>query len=100
VKNLIQLNRALLGKQLWKYATERKVLWRLVVDTIYVSLRGGWCSKEVLRPYSVALWKCIMKGWESFSYFVRYEVGDGFTVRFWYDLWCGEQSLKFSYSEL
>ncbi len=40
-------------------------------------------------------WKC-MRGWEGFSKFVRYEVGDGSKVRFW----CGEQLLKLSLSEL
>lgn len=28
------------------------------------------------------------------------EVGDGSKVRFWHDVWCGEQSLKFSFTEL
>jgi len=23
-----------------------------------------------------------------FSKFVRYEVGDGFKIQFWYDVWC------------
>jgi hypothetical protein len=38
------------------------------------------------------------EGWEGFSKFVRYEVGDGSKVRFWHDVWCGEQPLKFSFS--
>jgi hypothetical protein len=55
VKNLIQFNRALLGKWLWRYATEREALWRSVVDIKYDSLRGGWCSKEVGGPM---VWEC------------------------------------------
>jgi len=35
-----------------------------------------------------------------FSKFVRNEVGEGSTVWFWHDLWCGEQPLKFSFPEL
>jgi hypothetical protein len=27
-------------------------------------------------------------------------VGDGSRVRFWHDLWCGEQPLKISYPDL
>jgi len=33
----------------------------------------------------VGVWKCIRRGWEGFSKFVRYEEGDGSTVRFWHD---------------
>jgi hypothetical protein len=32
---------------MWRYVTERETLWRLVIDTKYDSLRGGWCSKKV-----------------------------------------------------
>jgi hypothetical protein len=38
-------------------------------------------------------------GWEVFSSFVRYEVGDGSKIRFWHDLWCGEP-LKISFPDL
>jgi hypothetical protein len=47
-----------------------------VVETKYSSLRGG----------------CYV-----LSKFVRYEVGDGSKVRFWHNLWCGEQLSKISY---
>jgi hypothetical protein len=42
VRNLIKFNQALLGKWLWRVATEREVLWRLVVEAKYDSLSGGW----------------------------------------------------------
>jgi hypothetical protein len=58
---------------------------RSVVDNKYDSLRGGRFSKEVAGPYGVGVWKCIRRGWEGFSKFVRYEEGDGSTVRFWHD---------------
>jgi GTPase involved in cell partitioning and DNA repair len=41
VKTLIQFNRALLVKWLWRYAREMESLWRLVVDNKCDSLRGG-----------------------------------------------------------
>jgi hypothetical protein len=46
------------------------------------------------------VWKHIRRGWGVFSRFVRYEVGDGTKIRFWHDLWCGDQPLKESFSEL
>lgn len=66
----------------------------------YDSLRGDWYSKEVVGPFKVRVWKCIRKGWEVLSKFVRYKMGDGSKVRFWYDLRCGEHPLKISYPEL
>jgi hypothetical protein len=56
--------------------------------------QGG---SRALQSGSVEIYK---EGWEVFSRFVIYEVGDGSKVRFWHDLWCGEQSLKISYSDL
>jgi len=59
VRNLIQFNRALLGKWLWRFAKEREALWRLVIEVKYGSLRGGWCSAEVVGSYGVSVWKYI-----------------------------------------
>jgi len=41
VRNMIQFNRALLGKWLWRFTIERDALWRKVIDTKYGSTRGG-----------------------------------------------------------
>jgi hypothetical protein len=41
-----------------------------MVDNKFDSLRGGWCSNEVVGPYDVGVWKC-MSWWEGFSEFVR-----------------------------
>jgi hypothetical protein len=46
------------------------------------------------------LWKFIRKGWETFSKFLRYEVGDGIRTRFWHDLWCGDTVLKEVFPDL
>jgi hypothetical protein len=40
VQNFLMFNRPLLGKWFWRYAYEREVLWRLVVDVKYGSLWG------------------------------------------------------------
>jgi hypothetical protein len=57
-----------------------------VVETKYDSTRRGWCSKEVVGPFGVGVWKYIRRGWRAFSQFVRYEVGDGLMIKFWHDL--------------
>jgi hypothetical protein len=39
-------------------------------------------------------WKCIRRGWDGFTHHVDYEVGNGFEVLFWHDVWCGDLPLK------
>jgi hypothetical protein len=91
---LIRFNRALLGKWLWRYATERETLWRLVLAAKYESMRGGWSSKEVLGTFGVGVWKHIRRGLDKFSNFVLFEVGVWSKVSFWHDIWCGNNPLK------
>jgi len=83
VRNIIQFNKALLGKWLWRFAMESDAIWRKVVDIKYGSIRGGWYSKEVGGPFGVGVWKCIRRGWDAH---VRNEVGDGTRVLFWHDV--------------
>jgi hypothetical protein len=42
-------------KWLWRYGREREALWRLVIDAKFGSLKGGWCSIEVLGSYGVGV---------------------------------------------
>ena len=35
-----------------------------------------------------------------FSKFIGFEVGDGTRIRFWHDVWCGDQPLKESFPGL
>jgi hypothetical protein len=93
-RNLIQFNRALLGKWLWRFANEEEAWWRTLVEVKYNIMRGGWCSKEVGGPYGVGVSKCIRRGWDNFKQHVRYEVGNGSRILFWQDVWCGELPLK------
>jgi hypothetical protein len=41
----------------------------------------------------VGVWKYIKRGWVVFSSFVRYEMGNRFKIKFWHELWCGDQPL-------
>jgi hypothetical protein len=59
-------NRTLLGKWLSRYGMERDAWWRVVVDSKFRSLWGGWCSVEP-RAFGVGLWKNIKKGWDTFK---------------------------------
>ena len=74
--------------------------WRMVVEVKHGSISGGWCTKVVEGLYGVGVWKHIWRGWEVFSRCIKFGVGDGTHIRFWHDIWCGEQSLKEAFPEL
>jgi hypothetical protein len=93
-------NHALLGKWFWRYGIERDAWWRVVVDSKYGSLWGGWCSLEPGGAFGVGLWKNIRKGWETFKGFTRHVVVDGTRISFWHDLWCGDMVLKVAFPVL
>jgi len=82
-RNLLKFNCALLGKWLWRFGIERDAWWRVVVESKFGSLWGGWCSREPVGAFGVGLWKNIRKGWEIFSGFTRFEVEDGVRTKFW-----------------
>jgi hypothetical protein len=67
------------------------------VDSKCDILWGGWCSLEPACVFGVGVWKNIRKCWDSFSSFTRFVVGDGTKISFWYDLWCGDTTLKVAF---
>jgi hypothetical protein len=79
---------------------ERVALCRLMIEAKYESMRGGWCSKDIMGTYGVGVWKHIRRRWDKFSNFVRFEVGVRSNVSFWHDHWCGYRPLKLSYPAL
>jgi hypothetical protein len=52
IRNVLKFSKALLGKWLWRYATEREALWYKVIKE-NEEQDGGWCSKEVFGPFGV-----------------------------------------------
>jgi hypothetical protein len=63
-------------------------------------MEGEGCTKQVERPFGVGVWKHIRRGWKFFSKFIKFEVGDGTQIRFWQDVWCGDQPFKESFPVL
>jgi hypothetical protein len=100
IRKLHKFNQALLGKWLWRYANESEALWYKIIRAKYEDKDGGWCTKEVSSSYGVGLWKHIRQGWNSFANGIRFEVGLGSKVRFWQDIWCGDQPLKYTFPSL
>jgi hypothetical protein len=81
-------------------ATRREALWCLVVEAKYDSLSSSGCSKEVAGPFGVVVLKYILRRWGVFSRFIKHEVGDGSKIRFWHNVWCGDQPLKEAFPKL
>ena len=59
IRSLAILNKALLGKWLWRFANENDPLWKQNIFTKYSFQEGGWCSKGVRDSYGVVVWKAI-----------------------------------------
>ena len=88
VKSLGTFNKALLGKWVWCFANERKVLWNRVIRRKYGEEREGWRSweaREAREAYGVRLWKAISKMGHLVTPSFDFVVGDGKKVRFWKD---------------
>lgn len=62
VRNMIQFNKALLGKWMWRFVQEREALWRSVINVKYGSVRGSWCSLPTVESYGVSVRKYIRRG--------------------------------------
>ncbi|RVW26764.1 hypothetical protein CK203_117290 [Vitis vinifera] len=55
------LNKALLGKWVWRFAVEKDNLWRVMIGVKYGQEEFGWKTKEGRGAYGVGAWKEIMK---------------------------------------
>ena len=61
IRKIDLLNKALLGKWVWRYAYEKDNLWKTAIGVKYCQVGCGWKTKEVCGPFGVGLWKEIMK---------------------------------------
>ena len=93
VRGLHKLNKALLGKWIWRFANERNSLWREAIRRKFGETQGGWCSGECRNSFGTNLWKEIRKGWEVVLLNAKFVIGDGSRVSFWKDVWGGKEAL-------
>ena len=61
LRKLALLNKALLGKWIWRYACKKDNLWKQVITTKYVPEDLGWRSKKANGAVGVRVWKEILK---------------------------------------
>ena len=93
-------NLALLGKWLWRYPRESTTLWHQVILSIYGTHSNGWDANTLVRWSHCCPWKAIAQVFQDFSKYTRFVVGDGERIRFWEDLWWGDQPLRSQYPRL
>ncbi|RVX16773.1 LINE-1 retrotransposable element ORF2 protein [Vitis vinifera] len=93
-------NIALLGKWLWRFPRERSGLWHKVIASIYGTHPNGWDANMTVRWSHRCPWKAIAQVFQEFSPFVRLVVGNGERIRFWEDLWWGNQTLCSQFADL
>ena len=93
VRNLALMNKALLGKWNWRFASESEALWKQVISHKYGVEEGGWCTRAERGRHGVGLWKAIRKEWLGMYSSLAFRVGNGRRVRFWKDKWCGDEPL-------
>ncbi len=94
IRKLVDFNRALLGKWLWRFGLEETRLWRRVLVARHGVVAGGWCTHLVRGSHGCGVWKSIMMGWDSFAKHVSFKVGIGSQIRLWHDRWCEDCPLK------
>ena len=61
------VDKALLGKWLWRFGMEEAQLWRRVIAGKCGLEEGGWRTRKSTRPHGCRLWKGILMGWENFA---------------------------------
>ena len=100
LRKLVPLNKALLGKWVWRFANAKEEMWKRVLVAKYGQEELGWRTKKVNGAFGVGVWKEIMKEadwcWDK----MNFKVGKGTKIRFWKDPWCGEVELAHRFPQL
>ncbi|KAJ9683534.1 hypothetical protein PVL29_019210 [Vitis rotundifolia] len=94
LRKLAMLNKALLGKWIWRYACDKDNLWKQVIKVKYGQEDFGWRPKKANGAVGVGVWKEIWKESDWCWNNMTFRVGKGNTVRFWTDVWCSESALS------
>jgi len=104
VIDIRKFNLTLMGKWIWKRKSEKRSLWKNILDSKYDGWRG---LRSQVQNYKESLWwRDIRKVWNleewgnDFEDRGRWEVGDGKEIRFWEDKWVDNVPLKHKFPRL
>ena len=73
-------------------------MWQELLCNKYLS--GTTLSQVKVKPSDSPVWKGIMKVKDDFFLRGSFQVGDGQSVRFWEDIWLGNEPLATQYLSL
>ena len=100
IRKLTLVNKALLGKWIWRFACDKEALWKQVLVAKYGQEDYGWRTKKAVGAFGVGVWKEILEeaGWYREN--LVFKVGKDNKIRFWTDTWCGDIVLSQRFSHL
>ncbi|XP_030477324.1 uncharacterized protein LOC115694334 [Syzygium oleosum] len=84
-RDLITLNKAILGKQAWRLVHEPEALWSQVLKGLYYPQGQFWHAKKGHRPSWG--WQSLIVGREAIEKDARWRVGDGRKIKTREDVW-------------
>ncbi|CAN0872181.1 LINE-1 retrotransposable element ORF2 protein [Linum grandiflorum] len=88
------MNKALLGKWLWRFGVQREAWWRILVHIKFGLDRGSeWRSARPGGSAGWSVWFWICKENLEFWEFAYVDPGGGEWVRFWHDIWIPRKHL-------
>ena len=89
LRKLALLNKALLGKWIWRYACDKDNLWKQVIMTKYGQEGLGWRSKKANGAVGGRVWKEILKEsvwcWDNIVFLHHNQILDRYLV-YWYSV--------------
>ena len=99
IRRLSIVNRALLGKWVWRFAKEHSIR-KEVIRLKYQVEQGGWFTKIPRGSGGVGLWKDISKENQQLKLDSSFLLGNRRRICFWEDRRCGEGALSVEFPTL
>ncbi|GKA30743.1 RNA-directed DNA polymerase, eukaryota [Tanacetum coccineum] len=104
VSSFYALNRALMFKWVWRFKTQKDLLWSRVIKALHgdngrigncsrIGYKSVWC--DIIREVEVVK----AHGFDLYSY-IQKKIGNGENTSFWDDVWIGDTPLKSKFSRL
>ncbi|GKD24712.1 hypothetical protein Tco_1230926, partial [Tanacetum coccineum] len=104
VSSLYALNRALMYKWVWRFTTQKNLLWTRVIKAIHGEDGKNGSGFKVGYKF---IWRSILQEVETLKIkgihlnnFMQKKLGNGADTYFWEDLWHGDMVLKQRYPRL